>query len=163
MPRIQSVVPPVARKRGGRPLFMAEYVGSCGGSLRGSGGRVIGGLVGVSSSYIRCSGLRFRGSERSRVASNYTHIKCVQALYLEARCPPGHRKLLHISCEYSSRRSSSVSSLLLQDLHSPYFLKFNGDFTTTETAQERSVKRLSNARAHCQETLLKSGLAKFCF
>ena len=56
-----------------------------------------------------------------------------------------------IFCGYSSRRFSSVSLLLLQGPRSPYvFLNFNGDFTTIETAQKRSVKRLSNAQARCQ-------------
>ena len=50
-----------------------------------------------------------------------------------------------------SRRFSSVLSVLLHNLESSYvFLNFNGNFITIETAQERSVERLSNAQARCQ-------------
>ena len=89
--------------------------------------------------------------KRLRNAWSYTRKKGVRALYLEARCFRGYRKSLRLFCGYSSRRSSGVSSLLLQDLKSPYvFLNFNGDFTTIETARKRSVIRLSNAQARCQ-------------
>jgi hypothetical protein len=83
--------------------------------------------------------------------SSYPRQKGVRAACPEARWPRGYRKRLRLFCGYSSRRFSSVSSLLLQGLKSPYdFLNFNGDFTTIETARKRSMKRLSNAQARCQ-------------
>jgi hypothetical protein len=58
-----------------------------------------------------------------------------EALHLEAMCSRGYRKRQSLFCGYGSRRSSSVCSLLLQDIKSPYvFSNFNGDLTTTETA-----------------------------
>ena len=99
-----------------------------------------------------------------RNASTYTRKKGVRALYLEARTSRRHRKSLRLFCGHNSRRLSSVSSLLLQDLKSPYvFLNFNGDFTTTETAQERSMKQLSDARARCQLWNLGSSITMVSF
>jgi hypothetical protein len=81
----------------------------------------------------------------------YTHKEGVRAGYLEARTSRRHRTSVRLFCGHSSRRFSSVSSLLLKDLKSPYvFLNFNVGFMAIGTAQERSVKQLSNAQARCQ-------------
>ena len=110
--------------------------------------------------------IRFSGSERRSSVRTCRETleerlelypqKCVGSSYTLERTCRGYRKSLRLFCGYSSRRFSSVSSLLLQELKSPYdFLNFNGDFTTIETARKRSVKRLSNAQARCQRWSLR--------
>ena len=117
---------------------------------------------------IRFSGSEWRSSVRTpsetlESASSYTRKKGVRAIHLEARCFRGYRKSLRLFCGYSSRRFSSVSSLLLHGLKSPYdFLNFNGDFTTIETARKRSVERLSNAQARCQLWNLRRSHNNYC-
>jgi hypothetical protein len=59
--------------------------------------------------------------------SSYIRKKGFEALYLEAMCPRRHRKRQSLFCGHGLRRFSSVSSLLLYGLESPYvILNFNG-------------------------------------